>query len=137
MVDSGTIRCRWLEGNGPDEAEGAEREWAALRAEAASREAYLGRVAEGGEKEEVAVAEFLGGPGTEGVIAELFVDVAIALGQLKKMGLGVVHESPLVLFLAGVQQNQCEKGAPYEGICQGVTHVRDCGLEGRRRESET
>ena len=129
MVEGGAGWCRGLEDDGPDEAEGTKGERAAFRPEAAGREAYLLGVAEGGKEEEVAVAELIGVLGTEGVIAELLVNVAVAPGQFEKMRVGVVHESPAVLFPAGIEQDEREKGCPDEGVCKGVAHGRDCGGE--------
>ena len=130
------FRRRWLEGDGPDEAQRADGEGATFRAEAAGRQADHCGVAERGKKEEIAVAELIGGFGAEGIGAELLVDTAVTGGEFEKMRVGVIHESPAVLLLAGIEHDQGCKTNGNEDVRELVAHGRECEGEGCGRELE-
>lgn len=93
-------------------------------------------MAERGEEEEVTVADLTRGFCTEGIGAELLVDLAVAFGQFEEMRVGVVHEGPPVFLLAGIEHEQGEEGRRDQTVSEGVAHERYCGEEGLRRKLE-
>ena len=122
MVDGRSVRRRWFEGDGPDKAEGAEGERTAFRSDSAVRQAPRGSVVEGGKKEKVPVAELPGWFVAEVVGAELLVDGAVAGGEFEEMRVGVIHERPAVLLLAGIDKDQCSKSGRDEEVRELVAH---------------
>ena len=122
LVDNRAIRLRWFDDDGPDEAQGADGERAAFGAEAAGWYADRRGVAEGGKKEEVAVTQLVGHFVAQAIVAELLVDVAVAGGEFEEVRVGVIHESPAVLLLAGIEQNQRGERGRDEEVSELVAH---------------
>lgn len=81
-------------------------------------------MAEGGKKEEVAVAELVGHFLAQAVVAELLVDVTVTGGQLEEVRMGVVHEGAPMPILTGVEENQRGERGRDEDVSELVAHGR-------------